>query len=60
MTRAEKIRKMSDDELAEFLCGWTESCYKCLAEALCICGGGKANGYLTWLNEMEEDGEQDE
>ena len=56
LTNADRIRAMSDEELAEFLCDRTENCNLgyCPGADLCNCVDGKANGYLKWLKQPAE------
>lgn len=46
MTNADRIRAMSDEELAEYLCGLT---YCCECEHRDTCNG--EDGYLKWLRQ---------
>ncbi len=52
MTNAEWLRKLSDVELAEFLCylryGKEGSCNGCVAEGLCETG---CNGMTIWVKQ---------
>lgn len=49
MTRAERIRKMTDEELKTFLCDTvTEECIHCLVNDICK---PNSNGYEKWLSE---------
>ena len=52
-TNADRIRAMSDEELAKFMCK-TYECYRCLGEELCNATDGKANGMLKWLQQPAE------
>lgn len=54
-TNADRIRAMSDEELAEFLCG-VNGCYQanCPGAKLCKFGGGLANGLKKWLQQPAE------
>lgn len=55
ITNREKLARMSNQELAEYLCVFTD-CYKCIGQALCVPNGAKANGVKKWLeSEAEED-----
>ena len=59
-TNADRIRAMSDEEIAQWLC-LNYSCTKCLGQELCTINDGKANGLLKWLKQPadmrgEEDG----
>ena len=56
-TNADRIRAMSDEELAEFLCEFN-GCYsdKCPGAELCEFGGGLANGLKKWLKQPAEEG----
>lgn len=47
-TNADRIRRMTDAELARFLCD-ISSCRNCIAKRR-ICGAGY-NGFLDWLKE---------
>lgn len=55
-TNADRIRAMTDDELAEFLCG-INGCYQenCPGAKLCKFGGGLANGLKKWLQQPAEE-----
>lgn len=52
LTNADRIRSMTDEELAEFLCK-INGCYQenCPGAGLCKFGGGKANGLKQWLQQ---------
>ena len=55
MTNRERLSKMSNEELAEFLCDAHEDCGECLGHSLCEYGG-RCNGLLKWLEaEAEEE-----
>ena len=56
MTNGDKIRAMTDEELAEWLCD-SSDCYlgRCIAFELCRSGVGKANGMKKWLQQPAED-----
>ena len=47
-TNADRIRNMSDEELAQFLCDRTE-CHLCEADDYCTTKDGPSNGILKWL-----------
>ena len=47
-TKSEIIRRMTEEELARFLCDITGSCRNCMAKR--CCGSGQ-NGFLDWLKE---------
>lgn len=49
MTNSERLRAMSDDELAEALCDLRSNCYECLGYNDCTFGNGHGNGLLKWL-----------
>ena len=49
-TNADRIRAMSDEEMAEYLCGLT---YCCECEHRGTCNGG--DGYLKWLQQPAEE-----
>lgn len=54
-TNAEKIRSMSDEQLAEFLCKISDCAFDlCPAVEMCGCGDGIANGLLKWLQQPAE------
>ena len=49
MTRADRIRKMTDEELKTFLCDTvTGECNHCLVNDICK---PRSNGYEKWLSE---------
>lgn len=50
-TKADRIRAMADNELAEYLCGLT---YCCECKHRNNCDGN--NGYLKWLQQPAEEG----
>ena len=57
VTNADRIRSMTDDELAVFLCD-INGCYfslPCPGDKLCTKGDGKANGLKKWLKQPCED-----
>lgn len=56
-TNADRIRVMTDEELAEFLCK-INGCYQenCPGAKLCKFGGGLANGLKKWLQQPAEEG----
>ena len=49
MTNADRIRAMSDEELAELLCSMTY-CYECSYKNACT----HDDGYLDWLRQPAE------
>ena len=49
MTNHEKIKEMSIQEIAEFICDNTRSCNGCVGRELCVYGVGHANGIAKWL-----------
>ena len=57
-TNADRIRKMSDEELAEFLCHFRSddaaehACSRCKAEPYCRSGH---NGMIDWLQQSAEE-----
>ena len=57
ITNADRIRAMSDEELAEFMChnvsNGTVNCAFCAAAEFCRMGH---NGWLDWLREEVTDG----
>lgn len=58
MTNGDKIRKMSDEELAKMLCHSLNCSFtNCPGYALCRMGDGTANGMVKWLKqEVQENG----
>ena len=55
ITNREKLARMSNQELAEYLCVLT-SCNKCIGQSLCVSNSDKANGLKKWLeSEVEEE-----
>ena len=58
VTNADRIRAMTDDELAVFICDRVDTCSekRCPGAALCKGADGKANGLKKWLQwPAEED-----
>jgi len=59
VTNADRIRAMTDEELAEFMChnvsNGTVNCAFCAAAEFCRMGH---NGWLDWMREEVKDGEQ--
>ena len=58
MTNADRIRSMSDDELAAFLCNLRsekacDGCLNCVAERFCRIGH---TGMIDWLKQPVEGG----
>ena len=55
-TNADRIRAMSDDELAELICKNRDCTLpeECPGYCACRCGEGKANGLKTWLKQPAE------
>ena len=57
MTNAERIRSMTDEELAAFLCNlrseeaYENTCSHCVAERFCRIGH---NGMIDWLQQPAE------
>ena len=47
-TNADRIRAMTDRELAKLLCDFKHDCYECPADSYCEHGH---NGMLYWLKE---------
>jgi uncharacterized cysteine cluster protein YcgN (CxxCxxCC family) len=59
MTNADKIRQMTDEELAEYLCDRTSECYHCEGCGKCHYDKEKEmmTGMIDWLKqEVESDG----
>ena len=56
MTNGDRIRAMSDEELAQFMCR-TFMCQinNCPGAELCTTTDGKANGMLKWLRHPAEE-----
>ena len=58
MTNADRIRQMTDEELAYLFCEENISCNKCVGHPA-ICNVACRDGYLKWLKqEVCEDDEQ--
>ena len=58
MTNADRIRAMTDEELAVFICDRVDTCSekRCPGAELCRGEEGKANGLKKWLQQpVEED-----
>ena len=55
MTRADRLRSMTDEELAEFMChnvsNGTVNCTFCAVAEFCRMGH---NGWLEWLKQEEQ------
>lgn len=51
MTNGDKIRAMTDEELAIKMCEQQYGCNSCMADD--ICTGG--NGFFNWLKQESED-----
>ncbi len=49
MKNREKINRLSDQELAEFICDSITDCYFCEGNGLCTMDGDHANGLAKWL-----------
>lgn len=60
MTNADRIRAMSDEELAEFLCHFRSddaaTCSGCKSEHYCRPGH---NGMIDWLQQPVEEGDEE-
>ncbi len=56
MTNADRIRAMTDEELAVFICQWCQ-CVEgyCPGVKMCVFAVGKANGLLKWLQQPAEE-----
>lgn len=56
-TNADRIRAMSDEELAHWICKKMMSCSSnvCPGADLCQSGDGLANGLVKWLKQPVED-----
>ena len=52
-TNADRIRSMSDEELAVFLCKIIDNCAICVGRDTCTYG---RNGIIDWLKQEAEDG----
>ena len=55
-TNADRIRAMSDEEIALWLC-LNYSCTKCPGQDLCTINDGKHNGLTKWLKQPAEKGD---
>ena len=59
MTNFEKLKSMSLEELALFVCENAMDCEDCVGQDYCKRGDGRANGMIKWLKkEVETDGEE--
>ena len=62
-TKADRIRAMDDEELAEFLCGFRSDgtdhfvCMECVAGNYCKMGH---NGMIDWLKQPAEEDKHDQ
>lgn len=52
MTNADKIRQMSDEELAKWLCSLSR-CNDCIAAEYCYT---RHTGFINWLRKEANDG----
>lgn len=54
MTNGEKLRSMSDEDLAQFLCSLipTDNCGRCYAKDFCFLG---RNGFEEWLKKEADE-----
>lgn len=55
MTNREKLSKMSDEELAEWMCDNVVLCFNCVAREICVRNDEHANGLKRWLREESKD-----
>jgi hypothetical protein len=57
LTNGDKIRDMSDEELAVWLCSRFDNCssYTCPGANYCNGEDGKANGLVKWLKQPAEE-----
>lgn len=55
MTNYERIKEMSLNELAEFLCNNTRECHCCNGFDYCVLLAGTANGLIKWLKMESEE-----
>ena len=53
MTNFERIKEMTIEELAEFMCRYSD-CHRCVGKDLCRFGAGAGNGIITYLESEEE------
>ena len=54
LTNADRIRAMSDEELACWICSICGECGDCVAFDLCSAGGGTSNGLKKWIKQPAE------
>lgn len=57
-TNGDRIRAMSDEKLAEFLCDISYDCECCPGWALCTVTKGDGNGVFKWLQQPAEGGDK--
>lgn len=56
MTNGDRIRAMSDEELAQFMCRvFMCQINNCPGAEVCTTNDGKANGMLKWLRQPEKE-----
>ena len=55
MTNGDKIKQMTDEELAKFICHNVEECEGCVGHEFCEFNGGDANGIIKWLKQEFEE-----
>jgi hypothetical protein len=56
MTNADKIRNMTDEELADFLFSYVEPCLLCAWKGTVCSQGDCEDGRLAWLRKEQEEG----
>ena len=55
ITNRDRILRMTEKELSEFICFASGRCNSCIALDYCESGGGAANGVLKWLQQEVKD-----
>lgn len=57
-TNGDRIRAMTDEELARFICDMRIGCDMCQGSDLCNHVDGRANGMVKWLQQPAEGGDE--
>lgn len=57
ITNADRLRAMTDEELARLMCDFFRECYLCPGSDLCNSMDGRANGLIKWFQQPVEGGD---
>lgn len=58
MTNGEKLRAMTDEEIAEVVCEMITECPECVGYELCMGCDDKADGLIKWLQSEAVENDQ--